>query len=150
MTGEFAIMLVAFTMAMVGVYILLRSIFKRMLQQEVIDIEMNRQSLTGHRRDYYKELARMKGEKLNKANLYSIGFVYLKPSWTNVFDANEKYDSIEQIKDAYEKIFDASEIVEYEVAVEEFRIWFQVNPVKRDLTSIFYLNDSGEIESKIT
>ena len=88
-------------------------------------------SLSGHDREYYKELRRQKEQKLCIKLIGSIGFVRREllnsVIWVGSFDENETFDSTEQIIEYHQKEYARAgiEIVETEYDGQEFRIWIK-------------------------
>lgn len=83
-------------------------------------------SLTGHPRGYYKELQEVKERELGMKLFGSVGFmrreIFSSAEWINVFDENERFNSIDEIIKFYGKIF---EVVQCENDGNEFRIWLR-------------------------
>lgn len=90
---------------------------------------MDKLSLTGHDRAYYKALKEKKEAELGIKILGSIGFVkqelFNTAEWVHVFNEKEKYSSIDEIVSTYERDYGrvGIKIVQHENDGEEFRIW---------------------------
>lgn len=82
-------------------------------------------SLTGHDRNYYKEISAKKEKQLGIGPLYSMGYTWRDNQWINTFNHGERYRNEEELDTMMNKIgYIEKEIDDND---HELRYWITLN-----------------------